>query len=51
METGKRKQIESLQALRALAIISVMLSHTQLRYVSGAGAWGVIIFLSFPDLS
>ncbi|HOO78821.1 MAG TPA: acyltransferase [Lachnospiraceae bacterium] len=44
METGKRKQIESLQALRALAIISVMLSHTQLRYVSGAGAWGVTIF-------
>ena len=42
----EKKKLDSLQALRALACIGVMLSHAGFsgRAVAGSGAWGVSVF-------
>lgn len=36
--------LTNLQALRAIAFCSVMLSHTGLAFFRGVGAWGVSVF-------
>jgi len=41
---SKRKQIDSLQALRGLAFLGIFLFHTNIPCFGGAGAWGVSVF-------
>ena len=41
----KRKRIESLQIVRALACIGIFASHSEIKWLEGFGPWGVSIFL------
>lgn len=41
---NERPRIEAIQALRGIACIAIMLSHTKFKYLVGTGAWGVSIF-------
>lgn len=40
-----RENLDSLQALRGIASLGVLVSHTGIRCFKGTGAWGVSVFL------
>lgn len=40
----KQQKLDSLQALRAIAFLGVFAFHTNIRFFSSLGRWGVSVF-------